>query len=224
MDNLYRMYLRLLQPLEAQAAAEGAATVTIGDLYQTLIPYRLVRAELGFSELKEYEHTLLRLLAGEGGFLEVELPDAVDEFRRELASPNPILGIYRDYAAVGVAVGAGDTDPLPPPRPASEPPPAPPPPPPPSGPTPRSSEAAAETGAVEASAAAPEGSPAKRQPVACVGCGRSLPGDRRARFCPFCGVNQVALPCDECGALLEPTWWYCIECGSRRTSPGSDVR
>ena len=37
------------------------------------------------------------LLSGEGGHLVVRDPQALEEIRRELASTNPILGIYRDY-------------------------------------------------------------------------------------------------------------------------------
>jgi hypothetical protein len=119
MDLVERLYRRLV---EAAADRDGgnAGSFTIADLYQHLIPYRSVRGDLGVLELAEYEHALLRLLAGEGGFLRLLDEDARRELAAELIAPNPILGIYRDYAALGVELlgvvepngGAATTPPL----------------------------------------------------------------------------------------------------------------
>src|SRR5688572_28616899 len=98
MDPVDRLYRRVATVL----ARDPARELTIGSLYQEVVPYRLIRAELGFAELAEYEHALLRLLAGEREYLELDRPEVAEEFRRELQVPNPILGIYRDYAEVGV--------------------------------------------------------------------------------------------------------------------------
>ncbi|MBW3572406.1 MAG: hypothetical protein KY467_14990, partial [Gemmatimonadetes bacterium] len=92
MDALDRLYRRVSLAL----ARDPGRALTVGDLYQEVVPYRLIRAELGFAELAEYEHALLRLLAGEREYLETERPEVAEEFRRELQAPNPILGIYRD--------------------------------------------------------------------------------------------------------------------------------
>jgi hypothetical protein len=96
-----RLFERLLVALGTDSL-EGS--FTIGDVYQRLIPYRSVRSEIGVMELASYEYGLLRLLGGEGGYLKVEGESASEEIRRELASPNPIVGIYRDYAEVGVRI------------------------------------------------------------------------------------------------------------------------
>jgi hypothetical protein len=96
-----RLYRRLLEAL-SESTAVSPATLTIADLYQHLIPYRGVRMDLGVLELAQYEHALLRLLAGEGGMVRVLEDDARRELVQELTAPNPILGIYRDYAGVGV--------------------------------------------------------------------------------------------------------------------------
>lgn len=119
MDLLPRLHQRLLQALERAPQTP----LTVGDLYQQVIPYRTVRTELGVWELAQYEHALLRLLAGEGGHLEVADAEAREELRRELQSPNPILGVYRDYAAVGVHV-TGHAQVAPPPSPPPPPVPA----------------------------------------------------------------------------------------------------
>jgi hypothetical protein len=96
-----RLYRRLLDAL-SESTAVSPSSLTIADLYQHLIPYRGVRMDLGVLELAQYEHALLRLLAGEGGMVRVLDDDARRDLVQELAAPNPILGIYRDYAGVGV--------------------------------------------------------------------------------------------------------------------------
>jgi hypothetical protein len=101
MDSLDRLYFRLRETL---AGRPTDRPLTIAELYQQLVPYRAVRGELGFDELAEYEHALLRLLSGERGYAQVEVDSVREELERELRSPNPILGLYRDYAAVGVRV------------------------------------------------------------------------------------------------------------------------
>ena len=50
----------------------------------------------------DYEHALLRLLAGEGDYLTIESRTARQEIREELDSPNPNTGLYRDFAAADV--------------------------------------------------------------------------------------------------------------------------
>jgi hypothetical protein len=96
-----RLYRKLVDAL-AETTAVSPSALTIADLYQHLIPYRAVRGELGVLELAQYEHALLRLLAGEGGLVRVLDEEARRELAAELGSPNPILGVYRDYAGVGV--------------------------------------------------------------------------------------------------------------------------
>ena len=100
-DLVERLYRRLLDALSENVAVSPSA-LTIADLYQHLIPYRSVRVDLGVLELAQYEHALLRLLSGEGALLRVLDDDARRELAAELKASNPILGVYRDYAGVGV--------------------------------------------------------------------------------------------------------------------------
>ena len=126
MDIVDLLYHQLARAIERGYPGSPERPPTIGDIYQHLIPYRSVRGELGIWELAEYEHALLRLLAGEHGHLAVEKPEVRDELVRELASPNPILGIYRDYAPVMVRIGAESAAPAPAPQPPVPSPPSPP--------------------------------------------------------------------------------------------------
>lgn len=223
MDSLDRLYRRIADVL----LREPATAVTVGDLYQHLVPYRTVRAELGFGELAEYEHALLRLLSGERDYLVVERADVQEEFQRELRTPNPILGIYRDYAEVGVylnpyapEVPAPDLTAPPAAAPAA-------------GPTPAMAAALARNGDADApgvvlDVTSPEPArPARPRPKSCPGCRTALPPGRDVRFCPFCGKCLAPIPCPECSTVVEPEWKFCVMCGWPRDAtpvPPSEQR
>lgn len=190
MDVVDRLHQRLQEAVAREGLGDG---LTVRDLYQQLVPYRAVRGDLGLLELAQYEHALLRLLAGEGDHLHLEDERARSEISRELASPNPVLSIYRDYASLRVRIGESDalpevtafTFPLSVSPPAAyAPPPAPPPP------------------------------PARR--AGCRSCRAALPDDPDVRFCPACGADQTLAPCASCGTSLRREWNYCIRCGQPR--------
>jgi RNA polymerase subunit RPABC4/transcription elongation factor Spt4 len=206
MDALDRLHRRLRDALERTSPGTPAPSASIADIYQQLVPYRLVRTEMGFSELKEYEHALLRLLAGERGYLKLESEEAAEDFRRELASPNPILGVYRDYATVGATVHPGSaadaTDPLP------------------AAPSVAAPEPPATNVPNHAAPPYPEPSAPPSPGPACRSCRETLPGGRSVRFCPSCGTAQVPVACIGCGTLLEPEWRFCIQCGLRSGEAG----
>ena len=77
--------------------------VTVAEIYTDLIPYRSVRM-IGFAMNADYEHALMQLLAGDGGYARVEPVEVRDHLREELKSSNPNTGIYRHYAACDVVV------------------------------------------------------------------------------------------------------------------------
>jgi hypothetical protein len=100
-DLVGRLHRRLLEEVSRRGTGHS---FTIAELYQQLIPYRGVRGDLGVLELAEYEHALLRLLSGERELLRVTDERVRSELAAELDSPNPILGIYRDYSAATLEV------------------------------------------------------------------------------------------------------------------------
>jgi hypothetical protein len=222
MELLDRLHRRLLASSSARTDdGAGSFEVTVGDLYQQLIPYRAIRTEVGAMELAEYEHALLRLLSGEREYVEIAEPGIRAEIQRELASLNPILGIYRDYAAALVTISArsaaGDESggagmPAAPPlitanvgtSTAAEP----------ADPESTASAASAEAAPAPAD---PGPHPEERHPAAaCRSCRRDLAPLADLIFCPFCGVEQATAPCIECGTSLDPSWRFCIRCGTPR--------
>jgi hypothetical protein len=105
-EPLERLYTRLTRALQSQRSDPWSAPVTVAEIYQELIPYRVVRDDAGFAMNADYEHALLRLLSGEGDWARLEPPTARDVIERELRSPNPNVTIYREYAACDVWIKA----------------------------------------------------------------------------------------------------------------------
>lgn len=207
----------------------------VSQIYQDLVPYRAVRSLLRVELNADYEHALLRLLAGERGLLRLEPDGARQDLEREVAEAYPFVGLFRKFSAsdVWVNLPAGDGPALvtaPAGRAGSE--------------EEAATEAAATpldppaTGVAEPAGlpARPAGGPAVaavREPVqlhlppplpapdrelshglsACGFCDAALPAGRRVRFCPFCGADQRLRPCPRCDAVLESGWHYCISCG-----------
>ena len=302
MDRLEHIHASLAQAMVRSRGDEAFGNpVTVAEIYQDLVPYRAVRTQLGFDMNADYEHTLLRLLAGEGDLARLDPPEAREELQDELGAPNPNVGLFRKFAGCDVWIakprpGAPIVD-APEPERASalgregdawenrsalwmdptalpeENPEAPP-----TAaaltPDPDDAEAAvdddgfelllddaievvepAEAGsgepaAVVASAAAepaaaggppaPSAPPkseetglstsasaaggtsaAATSPSACAFCNTALPSGRKAKFCPFCGADQALVPCSECAEPLDPSWRFCIACGTDAQSGGT---
>lgn len=199
-DRLHRCIVDELR----ERGHEQARPLRVADLYEDIVPYRVVRARLGVELNADYEHALLRLLAGERELLRLDDDDARQEMERELARPYPAVSMFRRFAdshvwarldqppagpPAGPPADATAVALAPPPRPPEREP-----------PTVRTAEEEA-----------PEPPPPAR--VTCVFCGESLPATRDVRFCPHCGRDQELRPCGHCHETLEPGWRYCVRCG-----------
>lgn len=223
MDPLDRLYRRLVESLRREHPGTSWE-LTVSEIYQKLVPYRAVRGDLAFAELPEYEHALLRLLSGERDYVSLDIPDVQDEFRQELRASNPILGLYRDYAAVVVHLNpaprlapfaapveedvTAESGPVPaaPSRPPAPVPAA----------APRPSREPGSLPPSRPAAPKPSQPAASARPSLCLACRAPLPEGREVRFCPFCGATQRAFPCGGCGERVEPEWKFCAGCGLPR--------
>jgi len=182
---------------------------TVAEIYQNLVPYGSHRDVLGVEMNGDYEDALLRLLAGEGGYLILESGPALSALRDELETTNPNTGLYREFAAVDVRLeptrltGGGGARPVG--RPAE-------------------GLAGATVPVVDLAPAWPEPpsappapAPPSREgqvPGACRWCRAELPRRADLNFCPFCGTDIHTVPCPGCGEELEPEWRFCIACGT----------
>jgi hypothetical protein len=102
MDDLDRMYRLLVRNVRASAPHLLARPFELAEIYQSLIPYRLHRRELGIETNEDYEITMSRLLAGERGYL-VSEPQVQQALQRELGSNNPDPTVFRQFAHAQVA-------------------------------------------------------------------------------------------------------------------------
>lgn len=216
MDAVDRLYRRIVEALDHVPRDTRGVPVTIGEIYQTVVPYRAVRADMGFAELAQYEHALLRLLAGERDYVQVERDEVREELQRELRAPNPILGLYRDYAGEAAFVNPRLVALVPAPLPAPAPPET-------LAPLPEPRlKARPDDGVWTAPVATPAepATPPAPKPPQCSGCRTPLPTDRDVRFCPFCGKCLKPVPCPDCSSPVEPEWSFCATCGVPRPGGG----
>jgi Double zinc ribbon len=241
MDELDRLFARIVSNLAALDPSRVHGPIAVSDLYQQLVPYRTHRTSLAVDTHEDYEMVLLRLLAGERGYAFVEPEEARTALAAEAASINPDTGLYHHYdhatvtfdpahvhaALGGDATEAAGTAPEPEAfaaQAARGPAPAP-------DWFPVMDDAAGdepERGADPSSAGPGAGLPfaleedesaepaaaARRSTSApCSFCGGALPVGRAVMFCPHCGQNVGVVHCPSCGTELDLGWRFCITCG-----------
>ncbi len=226
LDPLFRLLVRLLSERQP---ARVHQPISINELMDSILPYRLVRRELSVDSAEDYETLILRLCAGEGDFVQAE-PATQAALAAELAKPLADLALLRVYGDTPVVLR---TDPLltamddrPEERYA-----------PPGARTPPPPEApeAAETETddhpddawlpdpvfeANASVVTPRTPEVPDQPAAadktqvrCPFCGGLLPPRMAINFCPHCGMGQDVGTCRACGADMDVGWRYCVSCG-----------
>lgn len=110
-DTVKRLHRCLVDALRARGDSALDRPVTVAEIYQDLVPYRTVRTAIGVELNADYEHALLKLLAGVGDLVRIEPSSVRDDLRKELESPDPYVGVYRNFAACDVWISAGESDP-----------------------------------------------------------------------------------------------------------------
>jgi predicted RNA-binding Zn-ribbon protein involved in translation (DUF1610 family) len=213
MDAVERMYRHLVRTVRSRFPQYLTQPFTVADLYQTVLPYRLHRRELGLETNEDYEITLTELLSGAREYLIVD--EAMrDALHAELATSNPDPTAFKQFATASVALSptalrgleAGPSEAATPLRPTLVPPPA----------------ARSAPRVSNATPAAPR--PMARTPSApravtpqngerCTSCNAELPAGRPITFCPHCGHDLTTLNCQACGSELEVGWKFCPTCG-----------
>lgn len=231
-DVLHRFHRALTKALRQRDAEHVGRPFTVAEIYQDLVPYAVYREELGVEINGDYEHALLRLLAGEEDLVELESEAALNEIRRELESNNPNTGLYREFAAVDARLNvAVALDPAPAAMASVT----------------EEDGAAAESetymdepdtevemesegihqvplGAfatsgpldpemVDNSSDEEAAVVARGAPDVCRWCRETLPERSNLNYCPFCGTDVTLVPCQSCGEALEANWRFCIACG-----------
>jgi hypothetical protein len=226
-DELDRLFGALVRVLAQDARL--AVPFPASEIHERLVPYRSNRSRLNVATHQDYEMTVLRLLAGERGYVGLEPDEVRDAIQREIAATNPDTALFRNFPDARVAVNRfaaerflrGDSAYAPPEEhPADElaavvpdtgpgtssSPPVPPPP-----------DGAFALGDGPSGPGSPfelEERADALQPNHCPYCGGSVPTGRKVNFCPHCGQPPSGeLKCPACGAEVDVGWAYCVGCG-----------
>ena len=107
---LERFHRALIEEIQTQRPEYLTGPFTVAEIYQNLVPYGSHRDRIGVEMNGDYEDALLRLLAGEGGFLILESEPALRDLRAEIETSNPNTGLYREFAAVDVRLNQARLD------------------------------------------------------------------------------------------------------------------
>lgn len=236
-DELDRLFECLVQALSQDARL--ALPFPAADLYERLVPYRSNRSRLKVATHQDYEMTVLRLLAGERGLVQLDPPDIREGMQREVTAANPDTAFFRNFPDARVMINRfaaervlrGDAAGYAPPpavramEPELE------------GEDPEEDEPISWTSenpippvefpadaradiedapGFEPSAPAFELADTEEAvpPRQCPYCGGSLPANRKVNFCPHCGQPPSGeLKCPACGSEVDVGWAYCIGCG-----------
>ena len=222
LDRLFEALVRVLAQ-DARLALPFAAS----ELHERLVPYRSNRSRLNVATHQDYEMTVLRLLAGERGYVGLEPEEVREAIQREAGATNPDTALFRNFPDARVAVNRfaaerflrGDAVYAPPEEqqaeemaavaPDTTPAPAP-------------SQRPSSAGAFAFADGPPPPDSAFEleeradalQPNHCPYCGGSVPTGQKVNFCPHCGQPPSGeLKCPACGAEVDVGWAYCVSCG-----------
>src|SRR5213080_5624869 len=101
-DELDRLFELLVTGLSKDNRL--AVPFPAAEIYERLVPYRSNRSHLNVATHQDYEMAVLRLLAGERGYVQLE-PDSVREaMQREIATINPDPAYFRSFPEARVMV------------------------------------------------------------------------------------------------------------------------
>jgi hypothetical protein len=169
----------------------------VQELYDTLVPYRHYRRDLGIETNQDYEAAVTRLLAGEKGYVRADKA-MQDRLKKELESPHADVGAFRDFAETRISLAPEAIEKL--------------------GVAVPSQNAGGYAGQGNGNGAQSTsfaGLSTVQLAEGCKFCGGTLPEGRPVTYCPHCGQNLAAKHCAGCGAELDPLWKFCINCGKK---------
>ena len=208
MDELDSLFERLVRALAEESRL--AVPFPAAEVYERLVPYRSNRSRLKVATHQDYEMTVLRLLAGERGYVRLEPDDVREAMRREVAEANPDTAYFRSFPDARAMVNGRAPDRVLLGEQAYAPP-----------LTVESGDGGADEPVDYTSenpippVVIPIGArrdvPAGNQ---CAYCGGTLPANRKVNFCPHCGQPPSGdLKCPACGSEVDVGWTYCLSCG-----------
>jgi hypothetical protein len=196
LDDLDRLAFRLSRTIRTQYPQLLAQGFTLGDLEERLLPFRDVRREMANGGADAFEAALLRLIAGDRGYLMTD-PELQSACRQALAFPSPTMAMVRSWATstlqltqAGHPSASGASAAIPIPRQTDD----------------------DELFPAPSTSGTPA-APVKSTKPCCRFCDNRLPEGRKVTFCPHCGMDQTKRQCPACSTELEAHWKFCVTCG-----------
>jgi hypothetical protein len=205
MDDLDRLFQRLVHNIRNGHAEYLSVPFTVQELYDTLVPYRHYRRDLGIDTNQDYEAAVTRLLSGEKGYIRAD-QTMQDRLKQEMSSAHADVGAFRDYAETRISLAPDALQKLGVAIPSQN-----------AGgyATGRAGNGDAGTGGNGDSTSFVVPGALSTDVESCKFCGGTLPEGRKAIYCPHCGQNLAAKHCAGCGAELDPVWKFCVNCGRK---------
>src|SRR5215510_469683 len=102
MDELDRLFGLLVTALARETRL--AVPFPAAEIYERLVPYRSNRARLNVATHQDYEMAVLRLLAGERNYVQLEPETVREAMQREIATINPDPAYFRTFPDAQVMV------------------------------------------------------------------------------------------------------------------------
>src|SRR5256885_16152923 len=102
MDDLDRLFQRLVHNIRNGHAEYLSVPFTVQELYDTLVPYRHYRRDLGIDTNQDYEAAVARLLSGEKGKIRAD-QTMQDRLKKEVSSAHADFRAFRDYAVARIS-------------------------------------------------------------------------------------------------------------------------
>lgn len=191
LDDLDRLAFRLSRTVRTQYPHLLTQGFTLTDLEERLLPFRDVRREMANAGPDAFESSLLRLIAGERGYVATAAP-LQEAARTALRLPSPSMSLVRAWATTQLQLVSTTVTPS-------------------GSATPVSVEIFPMPGGLSMAGAAM----AIPIAVTCRFCDNRLPQGRRLTYCPHCGMDLSKKQCPACSTELDVTWRHCVTCGRK---------
>ena len=105
MTDLDRLAFRLERTIASRFPELRKTGFRLMDLEESLLPFRDARREMANGELASWETTILRLIAGERGYLRAD-EQLARHARLAVASSSPRLSLVKQFSASTLVLGA----------------------------------------------------------------------------------------------------------------------
>lgn len=191
LDDLDRLAFRLSRTVRTQYPHLLTQGFTLTDLEERLLPFREARREMADGGAEAFERAVLRLVAGERGYLQSE-PELQTACTQALASPSPSMSLVRTWATTSLMLAQQAAT--------------------------VGTERMATPPATDIGNPTSEVKP-ETKPCGCRYCGNRLPENRRMTFCPHCGMDMTKRQCPACSTELDVNWRFCVTCGRSADLP-----